>query len=434
MRRLALILLIMVLASIAVLNASTTGRLAVRVRDSQGKALEFVNVSVMQGTQRITGGQTTDKGTAIIINIPPGTYQVRFTLIGYDNYTVNDVRIHVGETTNLAPVMNKQGIVLATTTVTADVDRVGKDRTETSRNIEMDRMSDVSVTSVTDIVALQAGVTNIGGELHIRGGRANEVNFTVDGMSVSDPVDGGSALQVDTDAISDMKVMTGGFPAEYGNAQSGVINIVTKDGDPYFSGKIEYNTDHLIGDGRNSDVIKFAVGGPVVPFGSDRLKENFTFYLNGVGEWQDGRLKDYYIGDPNKDYFFNGVQLLEYEYDPYNPYESRSNFIGIDTGNRNYNSYNVNFKSKYVFSPTQRMTFAVRGDRSYDHPFAYSWRYALHHYAMSETNQRQYVGTYDHVFNSSMNLKVKASYYQKTSFSGPRGIDRNNYMYMIVDP
>lgn len=58
--------------------------------------------------------------------------------------------------------------------------------------------------------ATQAGVTSIGGELHIRGGRANEVNFTVDGMSVSDTV------------------MEGGFPAEYGEAQSGVVNIVSK--------------------------------------------------------------------------------------------------------------------------------------------------------------------------------------------------------------
>jgi outer membrane receptor protein involved in Fe transport len=125
---------------------------------------------------------------------------------------------------------------------------------------------------VAGIISLQAGVTNIGGELHIRGGRANEVNFTIDGMSVSDPVDGGSALSVDTDAIKDMKVMTGGFPAEFGNAQSGVINIVTKDGDPFFSGKIEYNTDHIIGEGRNSDVLKLAIGGPIVPFASQDSK------------------------------------------------------------------------------------------------------------------------------------------------------------------
>ncbi|MGC9361615.1 MAG: TonB-dependent receptor, partial [Candidatus Syntrophosphaera sp.] len=361
-------------------------------------------------------------------------YTVRFSLIGYDTYTYQDVRIRVDQTTNLTPVMNKAGIRLATVVVTAEQDRVGKDRTESSRQIEMERMSDVSVSTVAGIVALQAGVTEIGGELHIRGGRANEVNFTVDGMSVSDPVDGGSALQVDVDAISDMKVMTGGFPAEYGNAQSGVINIVTKDGDPFYSGKLEYNTDHIIGDGRNTDVVKFALGGPIWPLGGDDIRERFTFYLNGGGEWLDGRLKDYYIADPMENYVYNGVQLLEYDYPEDNPYEDRDSFLGIDIGNRNYNAYNVNLKTKYVLTPTQRITLAVRGDRSYNLPFSYAWRYALDHYAFTETDQRQYIATYDHVFNSSMNLKVKASYYEKNSHQGPRGIDRDNYMYMVVDP
>ncbi|MBW6513468.1 MAG: carboxypeptidase regulatory-like domain-containing protein [Candidatus Syntrophosphaera sp.] len=444
MRRFALILLIMLIGGVAILNAATTGRLAVRVRDNQGKPIEFVNVVVMQGTRRVTGGQTNDKGTAIIINIPPGMYTVRFSLIGYDTYTFNDVRIQVDQTANLSPVMNKSGIRLATVVVTAEQDRVEKDRVGSSRQIEMDRISDVSVSDVAGIVSLQAGVTNIGGELHIRGGRANEINFTVDGMSVSDPVDGGSALQVDTDAISDMKVMTGGFPAEYGNAQSGVINIVTKDGDAFYSGKLEFNTDHLIGEGRNSDVIKFAFGGPIWPLGGEDLRERLTFYMNGGGEWLDGRLKDYYIGDPMQDYLFYDEdhdedqdpyrQLLEYEYPRYDPYEIRDNFLGFDLGNRNYNSYNVNLKTKYVLSPTQRFTLAARGDRSFNLPLAYSWRYALHHYAFDQTEQRQYIGTYDHVFNSAMNLKVKASYYEKNSNSGPRGIDRDNYIYQVIDP
>jgi outer membrane receptor protein involved in Fe transport len=434
MRKFALILLILLIGSVAILNAATTGKLAVRVRDNSGRAIEFVNVQVMQGGKMITGGQTNNKGSAIIINIPPGIYSVRFSLMGYDTITYNDVRIQVDQTSSLQPVMNKVGVKMQTVVVQATQDKVEKDRVGSSRQIEMDRMSDVAVSNVEGIVALQAGVSNIGGELHIRGGRANEVNFTVDGMSVSDPVDGGSALQVDTDAISDMKVMTGGFPAEYGNAQSGVVNIVTKDGDSFYSGKIEYNTDHLIGSGRNSDVIKFALGGPVIPFASEDMKESFTFYLNGGGEWLDGRLKEYYVGDPNKDYVYNGVQLLEYEYDPYDPYAERKDFIGIDLGNRNYNAYNVNFKSKYVLSPTQRVTFAVRGDRSFDLPFSYAWRYALQHYAYTETNQRQYIATYDHVFNSAMNLKVKASYYSKKSEEGPRGIDRENYLRMIVNP
>lgn len=443
MRKTALILLIVLLVGIACLEAQTTGRLAVRVRDGQGKALEFVNVVVMSGSQRITGGQTNAKGQAIIINIPPGTYTVRFTLVSYATMTFQNVRVQVGQTANLSPVMNREGIVGPSVTVVAEQDRVERDRTGSSRQIEMDRLSDTSVTDVAGIISLQAGVTNIGGELHIRGGRANEVNFTVDGMSVSDPVDGGSALSVDTDAIKDMKVMTGGFPAEFGNAQSGVVNIVTKDGDPFFSGKVEYNTDHIIGEGRNSDVLKFAIGGPIVPFASDDLKERLTFYFNGGGEWLDGRYKDLYVSDPNQEYVNeDGVSILEAEYPRYDPYEGRDSFLGVDLGNRNYNSYNVNLKTKYDINPAQKITLAVRGDRSYSTPFNpalsssnyYWWRHALQHYRYEDVKQQQYIGTYDHMFSPTMNLKVKASYYKKDYEDGPRGVDRDNFLYMTVDP
>ena len=312
MRKTALILLIVLLVGVACLEAQTTGRIAVRVRDTQGRPLEFVNIVVMSGTQRISGGQTNERGQAIIINISPGAYTVKLSLVGYAALTYQDVRVQVGQTANISPTLNREGIELGPVVVQAEQDRVERDRTGSSRQIEMDRLTDASVTTLEDIVSLQAGVTNVGGELHIRGGRSNEVNFTVDGMSVSDPVDGGSALSVDMDAIKDMKVMTGGFPAEFGNAQSGVINIVTKDGDPFYSGKIEYNIDHLIGEGRNSDVLKFAIGGPIVPFAPQSLKERLTFYLNGGGEWLDGRLKDYYVSSPNEDYWLGDRSLLEH--------------------------------------------------------------------------------------------------------------------------
>ena len=433
MRKTALILLIMLLVSVACLEAQTTGRLAVRVRDGQGKPLEFVNVVVLSGTQRITGGQTNERGQAIIINIPPGLYTVRLSLVGYAQMTYQDVRIQVGQTYTLQPTMSRGDITLETAVVTAEVDRVGRDRTETARQIEMESLADTSVSSVEDVLALQAGITNVGGELHIRGSRSNEVNYTIDGLSVSDPVDGGSSLSVDMDAIKDMKVMTGGFPAEFGNAQSGVINIVTKDGDDYFSGKVEYNTDHIIGQGRNKDVFKFAIGGPIVPFASQSLRERLTFYLNGGGEWQDGRMRDLYVSDPNADFQMHGRTMLTQNYPKYDPYKDRKNFLGIELGNRNYNDYNVNLKTKFDVTPTSKFTFGARGDRSYNHPFSYGWRYALHHYFFSESVQKQFIATYDHVFNAAMNIKVKGSYYSKDSSMGPRGIGRDNYMSFNPD-
>jgi hypothetical protein len=140
MRKYALILLILI-GSMALLNAATTGRLAVRVRDNGGRPIEFVNVAVLQGGRSITGGQTNNKGTAIIINIPPGFYTVKFTLIGFDTYTFNDVRIQVDQTTSLSPVMNKTGIRLNAVVVTAEEDRVEKDRVGSAKQIEMTNMS-----------------------------------------------------------------------------------------------------------------------------------------------------------------------------------------------------------------------------------------------------------------------------------------------------
>ncbi|MDZ4121543.1 MAG: TonB-dependent receptor, partial [Candidatus Cloacimonadaceae bacterium] len=425
MRKIALILLIIFALGTVMLEAQTTGRLIVRVRDNNGKALEFVNVVIMRGTQRITGVQTDARGTGLIINIPPGTYTVRFSLVGHDEYIVNDVRINVDSATTLNATLRKTGTVLGTTTVTAQKQVVDSSQSGSTRTINVSEMEAAAVSSIEDIVSLQAGVQVVGGELHIRGGRANEVNFTIDGMSVSDPVDGGSALSIDTDAISDIKVMTGGFSAEFGNAQSGVINIVTRDGDPFYSGRIEYQTDHLIGEGRNSDVFKFSIGGPVLGYMFGDMRERFTFFLNGGGEWLDGRLKDYYIGNPNEDFVLNGVQLLEFEYPGYNPYSERSSIGWVDTGNRNYNSYNLNFKSKYIISPAQKVTFAARGDRSYNLPYSYSWRYALQHFLYDKTEMRQYIGTYDYIFSPVMNVKFKASYFEKFSNSGPRGIDRS---------
>ncbi|MCF7918967.1 MAG: VWA domain-containing protein [Candidatus Cloacimonetes bacterium] len=65
---------------------------------------------------------------------------------------------------------------------------------------------------IQDIVGIQAGAANVDGEIHIRGSRANEVNYTVDGVTVSAPSFGSTPR-------------TGGFTAEYGNAQSGVVSF-----------------------------------------------------------------------------------------------------------------------------------------------------------------------------------------------------------------
>ena len=434
MRKTALILIILIALCVNSIYAGTAGKLAGRVKNETGAGLGYVNVVVSENGKKVAGIQTKENGSYMIINIPPGVYDVKYQLLSYAPLTVEGVRINVDATTTQNVTLSKKSITLETVKVTAKKEAVSKDSGNV-RKISMENISSTVANDVEGIVALQAGVFVSNGELHVRGGRADEVNYTIDGQSVSDPVNGGSPLTVDTDAISDMSVMTGGFTAEYGNAQSGVVNIVTKEGDSYYSGKVEYSTDRLIGESKNEDTFKMAIGGPVIPFSSEALKDKFTFYLNGGGNWSDGRLAKYAKGDPNEVFVLKGISLLENDYPMVDPYAKRKKVFGIsNTGDRFYDSYNINFKTKYAIDDLQKVTFAFRGDRTVNDFYSYLWRFAPDYNGKEETNQKQYVASYDKVINQTMNLKVKTSYFQKNYTQGPKGISRDNYLYYTMNP
>ncbi len=429
-----LITVILVLFSVQ-LYAQTSGVLKGQVRDNNGEPLPQANVVLqLDGNNTQFGTSTDEYGEYIIINISPGSYDLLVSATGYRRQLIQGIEISVNQTTNRDPVRLEPGDnTLEAITFTAKRKKIDTDRVGTERTIDMGNLSDLSVSNVDDIMALQPGVTNVGGEIRVRGSRSNEVNFTVDGMSVSDPVDGGSALQVDTDAIADMKVYTGALTAEFGNAQSGMVNIVTRAGYPEYRGKVEWNTDHLVDDGRNQDLVRFNFGGPVLGYlgANNNLNSRFTFFVNGTGTWTDGRYKKYYESDPYSDFTFNGLPLVN-EYPIYDAYGNRDEVAGFDLNSRNYNDYNLNFKTKYQINNDANVTFAVRGDRSYYKPFDWGWKYALQHYAESETEQRQYVFTYDQNLSQTANLKLKASYFQKDSYEGPKGIDRESFLNQRV--
>ena len=227
LRRKILLVLIAFLMGIS-LYAQTTGRLAGRVLDERGNPVDGVNVFIV-GTQ--FGAQTDLSGRYTIINITPGDYNVRFSLVGYAPHTEQNVRISVDQTRTLNLRLRQQRDEHDVVIVTAEEVLITRSNTTSGSNISAADIEHSVATDIAGLVAMTAGVTrSADGSINVRGGRANEVVFTVDGMSVSDPVDGGRSLTIDMDAIADMKVMTGGFTAEYGNAQSGMVNIVTKDG------------------------------------------------------------------------------------------------------------------------------------------------------------------------------------------------------------
>jgi len=197
--------------------------------------------------------------------------------LGYQAVTVTGVKINLDLTTTLNFELKSTDTEIEGITVRAEQRLVEKDITGSEKIITAEDIKQMPVQSIQEIVAVTAGAVGSGENLHIRGGRANEVVYTVDGMSVSNPVDNGFGMQLDMDAVGDMSVQTGGFTAEFGNAQSAIINLVTKSGGPEYSGKFEVSSDHIFDEGSNEDKVKFAIGGPIIPAGSQHQRDKLLF-------------------------------------------------------------------------------------------------------------------------------------------------------------
>jgi outer membrane receptor protein involved in Fe transport len=129
--------------------------------------------------------------------------------------------------------------------VTANRISVKKDQTGSIRNVTSEEMNILPVESTGGIVALQPGVV----QGHFRGGRGGETNTMIDGISVNNGLNRGQMIGLDPDAVQEVEVITGTFSAKYGEAMSGVVNMITKEGGNKLHGKFEgylgnYLTQH----------------------------------------------------------------------------------------------------------------------------------------------------------------------------------------------
>ncbi len=212
--------------------AGTTGKIAGRVTDSQGQPLPGTNV-LLVGT---TLGAATDlEGYFNVINIPPGSYEVRFSFIGYKNRFVQNVLVTVDHTTNLDAVLEQSTIEGEAVTVTAERPVVELNVTSAVSTITSKDIEIMPVRQLNEIVDLQAGVV----DGHFRGGRLGEVQYQINGVSVNNSYDNSSTLQVDRSLLQEVQVISGTFDAEYGQAMSGVVNVVLKSGSDKFSWNLE---------------------------------------------------------------------------------------------------------------------------------------------------------------------------------------------------
>ena len=413
--------------SMVLLTAGQTGKIAGRVTDSgSGEPLVGCNV-LISGTS--SGAATDANGEYFIINLDPGSYDVEFSMIGYASYTSEGVSVNIDVTTPVDAALTTEAVELAGVSVTAEKPPIENTLTSSKQIVSGDMMAGMAITDVNDVVKTLPGVTEFGGELHIRGGRSGEEMYLVDGASVTNAVFGGNVIPVNPSMVGELQLITGTFNAEYGQAMSGLFNTVLRVPTPGFHASLGFRTslhqDHFTadkGDFQGKNVYAEAeILSVVDATGNYTTAVEGTDYAKG-GYGEKKTIMDFsagFGGDPFGAYF--SLRTLD---DPGRLPGIAEDLMSMQAkvnyqlgGNLKLSAETMIISRNSFYDPTYD---AERMDAGMD---VWQWVMALDQYPRTEENTTQFGITANYVMSSSTNINVRLDMMMSTQEDGAKSSD-----------
>lgn len=424
--------------------AQASGKISGKVTDAQtGEGVPFATVLV-DGT---TLGSAADlDGNYVILNVPPGVHSVTVTVVGFQKQTIKDVRVNVDFTTRLDFKLSAGTVDLPAVVVEGDRNPlIRNDLTNPTVAINAETIQELPVDQISDVIRLQAGVvTGNDGTLHVRGGRSNEIAYTLNGISLNDPYGNTNSIGIATNAVQEVSVSTGTFSAQYGNALSGVVNYVTKEGSENFSGSFRsYIGDYISSRTELYDEIskidplnrargEITIGGPIPEISGAR------FYISGVMENFKGNLYGTRLYRPTDSYVarseFNSTDPRSgNSTDPwyFNPFLNSSN--GLPTGDgakvamNTFLSANVQGNISYKITPTMKLKYEAVFDQGESKGYSNSFKYNPDGIGTNYSNGFVQSLDWTHTINDNMFYTLKLShgineskYYLYEDYNDPR--------------
>ncbi len=416
--------------------AGTTGKIVGKVTDKTSDIpLPGVNI-ILKDTY--FGASSDQDGNFIILNLPPGTYDVEISMLGYQTLLKKNVQISVDLTTNLDLQLFESPIMGDEVVVVAERPLIRKDITSKQSYIDSKEITDLPVGGFKDVLALQAGISkDPSGRLHVRGGRAGEIAYLIDGVYVNDPLKGGfddeleesnQARQVisgnigvslNEEAIDEMVVISGTFNAEYGNVQSAIVNIVTKEPSRRYTGKLEATSGILNSSPYRRENALVADKNPIVnATRGERLiysppGQNFQGYPTLVetpGQLQ-GSLSGPVPGLKKLAFFFSGKYS---NYDSYQPH-------GFDL-ERNYF-----MKMSYFVTPTLKINVTENFSQLIFQVYSHPWKYLPENQGINQVEQRRHILNITHTLSPRMFYTLNLSLSQQSSEFGVWDWENNRF-------
>ena len=338
--------------------AAESGRIRGRVTEAEsGEPLIGASV-IVEGTS--LGGATDVNGEYLINNVPVGTVTLSASYISYQTQQFTDVLVILDQTVSEDFRLSTGRIEFGPVIIKSTRPNIVRTGASSGEVMDAEQISKLPVQSLADIIRMQTGiVTSPAYGQHLRGGRPDEVAYFVDGVATSDPLYGYQAARVNPEATAEVVVISGGFDAEYGEAMSGIIQVITKEGKEVTQGRLGYTTDELFPGGLNfgDNRYELSVGGPML--GLKKLR-----------------------------YFVSGELYFS---DDYNPMRHKLN-------HQDRQDYKGTFKLTYALPLQQGMRITANG-------FVAREQYGLYPYGRDDENHLGFKYNLDHFLSRRERVK-----------------------------
>ncbi len=248
-----------------------SGKIKGKVVDAgSGEPLVGANVVVV-GTSM--GAATNVQGEYTILNIPAGTYTLKTSYVGFQAFTMSNVRVNEDLTTDANFQLPAEGVTVGTVEIVATRPLVNKSATNAVRIIDNEFFDKIPGRGTNVALSVQPGVVIQNNTIFIRGSRADEAGFYVDGVNVTNQINGGNGLYTMAEAVEQIQVQAGGYNAEFGNANAGIVSAELRTGTPdRWHSSVLVETDRLgsygkktLGDyGYGYSDYTVTIGGPLI--------------------------------------------------------------------------------------------------------------------------------------------------------------------------
>lgn len=361
---------------------NTNGAIKVLLKDkTTGEAIPFANVVAYQNGVQVGVATTDMDGYAMIKPLAPGKYDVKGVYVGYNPKQLTDINVTESSTKAVTLELdNGGGVTTDVVEIVAYQEPLVDGEMKSGGTVTREEYNNMATKNINSVAATTAGVfqADEGSALNVRGGRSNNTTYFVDGVKV---IGGNGVPQQGVEQIS---VITGGLPASYGDATSGVISITTRGPQSKFFGGIELISSQLT-DKYGYNSIGFSVGGPILQKRDSMGNKTpvIGFFLSGQGTYEKDPTPSY-----NKIYKLKDDRLKDVENTPLRLAPSGKGFYReldfitkddmVQTKVRqNVASRSVQLNGKLDFKVSKNTNLTLGGALDYGNAHSYVFDYSL---------------------------------------------------------